>query len=174
VENRPVRASGQTTGPKAPARPQKKTKGKPPAKPRPAGEQATAARPDTAPGLVPLLEGLLALIEAHRASATEGPAAVVLLVLGKIADLAQRFATAPELWRLADFATRDVPGEDAFAGLALSAMDKKAPEPPPAAKPQADAAPPAPRASRAPDVVAPAPLGALHRLLATWPATSRP
>jgi len=168
VKNNSVRVSGQTTGPKVPARPQKKTRGKPPAKPRPASGQAPASssRLDTPPGLAPLLAGLLALIEAHRASAAEGPAAVVLLVLGKIADLAQRFATAPGPWRFSDFASRWIPGEGGFVGLALAGPD--APKPPPAAKPPTDDGKPVePRASRAPDVVAPAPLGALHRLLAT-------
>jgi len=169
VENRPVRASGQTTGPKAHARPQKKTKRKPPAKPRPAGGEAPALMLDTTPGLAPLLAGLLALIEAHRASAAEGPAAAVLRVLGEVAALAQRFAASTGPWSLADFATRWIPGEGGVAGLSLApeAPSPKAPEPPPAPKPQTDDAPTAPRASRAPDVGAPAPLGALHRLLAT-------
>jgi len=114
-----------------------------------------------------LLEGLLALIEAHRASAAEGPAAVVLRVLGKVAAMALCFAATPGVWRLDEFTSSWVPGEGGGAGMTLAAQNEKAPEPSPAPKPQTDDAPPAPRASRAPDVAAPAPLGALHRLLAT-------
>lgn len=90
-----------------------------------------ASRPTTAPGLGPLLAALLALIEAHRASATEGPAAVVLRVLGEVAALALRFSAAPGAWRLQE-GTLDNGPVGAFAGLSLVAPAPPAPAPSPA------------------------------------------
>ncbi len=107
-----------------------------PAKPlRPADAKAPtpAPSPTAAPGLAPLLAGLLALIEAHRASAAKGPAAVVLRVLGEVAALALRFATAPGAWRLESAAS-----SPEAAGLSLVPVEG-APRPAPAAP----AAPPA-------------------------------
>ena len=83
---------------------------------------ARAPSPATAPSdpLAALLAGLVALIEAHRASATSAPARAMLAALGWIVDVATSYQKAPTGFLLADFRTPGPKGNPfACGGLAL-------------------------------------------------------